>query len=298
MNLRIRETLCIASLLVACGKGGGGSGGGGSKTATIDLFGKKPVPPGDLAKVKAGMTQEDVKALFPGIQPTPNHSGSPSLRVPSGYSNVDYDIVFYDDLKTVADISINVPKDLGAQLEKAWGPGQKGPMGPEWVNEEDGYSVEAWEMGRKTDVQFKPFIQVNADYVGTKPGPFDMLTKVKLGMTRDELGKAVPGMDKAGAPKGGGSFVPLTGKAGPNIQDMTHISVDFDQDDKARSFVVELPRKGGEKLVKAWGAKPGKARGTGSPMNCWDLGDGTMMQLQDDRLEWTTPANSVCEVGP
>lgn len=296
MNLRIRETLCTAIVLAACGKGGGGSGGG-SKTATVDLFGKKPVPPGDLAKVKAGMTQDDVKKLFPGIKDTPNHSGSPSLRVPSGYSNVDYDIVFYDDLKTVAEISINVPKDLAAKLETAWGPGQKGPMGPEWTNEDDGYEVEAWDMGRKTDIQFKPYVPVGPAYFGSKPAPFDILAKVKPGMTRDEIAKAAPGFETAGAPKGNGSFAPYKGKAG-TFQEPVRINIEYDQDDKARGYVVDLPPKGGEKLVKAWGAKPGKARGTGSDMNCWDLGDGTLMTLQDDRLEYTTTANSVCDVQP
>jgi hypothetical protein len=43
------------------------------------------------------MTQAQLKALFPGIKPTPNHSGSPSLTIDSGYSNVNYRIGFYSD---------------------------------------------------------------------------------------------------------------------------------------------------------------------------------------------------------
>jgi hypothetical protein len=296
MNPCIRETLCAVILvLAACGKGGGS--GGGDKTATIDLFGKKPVPPGEMTKVKAGMTEDDVKALFKDIKPTPNHSGATSLRVPSGYGNVDYDIVFYQDLKTVAHVDVSVPKDLAAKLETAWGPGKKSPMGTEWINEDDGYEVEVWEMGRKADIKFKPYTPVGPVYFGTKPAPFDVLAKVKLGMTRDEIGKAVPGLEKAGAPKGGGSFVPFTGKAG-TFQDPVRIDVEFDDEDKARSYVVNLPSGGGEKLAKAWGPRPGKARGTGSPMNCWDLPDGTRFEQSDDRITFTTAANSVCEVAP
>src|SRR5436190_14511337 len=97
-SMTTQRTLFLVLALAACGKGSG-------KTASVDLFGKKPVPPGDLTKVKAGMTQDDVKKLFPGIKPTPNHSGSPSLTVESGYDNAAYRISFYSDLETVADVT-------------------------------------------------------------------------------------------------------------------------------------------------------------------------------------------------
>jgi hypothetical protein len=285
----VSNALILGLALAACGKGGGSSS---SKTAGIELFGKTPVPPGDLAKVKAGMSQDQVKALFPGIKPTPNHSGSPSLSIDSGYSNVDYRIGFYSDKDEVADVSVRVPPDLGAKLETAWGaPTEKG-MWPTWVNDEAGYEVSLMEMGRKSDVSFRPFVSLNTAFFGAKPGPVDILAKVKLGMTRDEIAAAAPGFETAGADKGNGSYIPHEAAAKG-----VRVSIRYDENNKAEEYLVELPAKGPEMVVKAWGAKPGKVRGVGdSPMNCWDLADDTRIVLQDNRLTYTTKDHSVCDV--
>ena len=103
---RKSQTLLAALLAVACGKGGSG------KEAGAEVFGNKPVPPGELIKVKAGMTQAEVKNVFPSAKPTPNHSGSPSLSLDSGYSNLEYRIGFYSDKDAVADIEVIAPKSL------------------------------------------------------------------------------------------------------------------------------------------------------------------------------------------
>jgi hypothetical protein len=58
---------------------------------------------------------------------------------------------------------------------------------------------------------------------------------------------------------------------------------------------VKLPDKGGDIVTKAWGPHPGKARGTGTPMQCWDTADGTRIELSDNQLTYTTPDHSVCE---
>lgn len=275
--------LCIA--LAACG------GGDSDKSASVDLFGKKPVPPGDLAKVKAGMTQEEVKKLLPAAKKTPNHSGSPSLTIPSGYANVDYRIGFYGDKDEVADVSVHVPKDLGKQLEKAWGPpSESGPMGTRWVNEDDGYEVRANEMGRKTWVDFRPFTPLTPEFFGKEPAPIGILSKVKLGMTYEEIAAAAPGFEKAGAPRGNGSFIPHD--AGP--KDVS-IKINYNQENKAEEFTVELPEKRADMVVKAWGARPHTTRGTGSPMHCWDTKDGVRIELSDNRLRYTTPEHSFCE---
>ncbi|MGN6104594.1 MAG: hypothetical protein ACTHU0_05795 [Kofleriaceae bacterium] len=282
-----QRAVFLVLALAACGKGGGSSG----KTASIDLFGTAPVPPGDLVKVKPGMTQAEVKALFPGIHPTPNHSGSPSLTIDSGYSNAQYNIQFYSDVDAVASVEVQVPTPLVKDaLEKAWGPPAKKEMWPTWVNDA-GYEASLMELGRKTSVSFRPFVPITADYFGPKPAPFDVLAKVKPGMTRDEIAKAAPGFEKAGAPRGNGSYIAYAGKP----KDVK-VSIQYDQDDKAYQYVVELPQKGAELVTKTWGPRPGKSRGLGSPMHCWDLADGTRLELDDNRLTYTTPDHSVCEV--
>jgi hypothetical protein len=164
-------------------------------------------------------------------------------------------------------------------------------MGTSWLDNDSGYQVQTMEMGRKTWVEYRPVVPLDAAYFGTKPGPFDILTGVKPGMTRDEIAKAAPGFEGAGAPKGNGSFVPYDGKP----RDV-RFQIRYNQDDKAEQYIVELPQDGGKLVTKAWGEHPGKARGTDSPMQCWDLGDGTRFELEDDRLTWTTTANSYCDL--
>lgn len=169
----------LVLVTAACGKGG--------KDAGIEIFGKKPVPPGDLAKVKPGMTQAEFKAAFPSARPTPNHSGSPSLRIESGYSNVDYDVVFYSDKDAVAHVDIGVPKDLAAKLPTVWGPPTKDVMGNTWTNNDNGYNVTAMEMGRKTDVAFRPFVPLTAAYFGKAPALPGNWKDVKLGAKQADV---------------------------------------------------------------------------------------------------------------
>ena len=283
--MTLPRPLLLALALAACGKSSS------SKTAGVELFGKTPVPPGDLAKVKAGMTQAEVKALFPGIKPTPNHGGSPSLSLASGYSNADYRIIFFSDKDEVADAVVEVPKDLAAKLETAWGqPTEKG-MFPTWVNDDAGYEASLLEMGRETQVRFRPFVPLSAEFFGAKPAPVDVLTKVKLGMTRDEIAKAAPGFEAAGASKGNGSYVSYLAKP----KGVT-ISIGYDDQDKAEQYIIELPKRGGERVVKAWGPRPGKSRGLGSPMNCWDGPDGTLSERGATRRTYPNKDRGLCEV--
>jgi len=277
----------LAGLAAACGKGG-------DKSATVDLFGKRPVPPGELAKVKPGMTQAQVKNLFPAAKPTPNHHGSPSLSIGSGYADVSYRIGFYSDKDAVADVHVDVPTPLAAKLDTAWGPGAKNNMGDRtWDNAEDGYEVRTMEMRRKTTISFRPYTPLTPDFFGRQPGLVDELAKIKLGMTRDEVTKAVPGLE--GPPKGGGSYIPYEGKAKG-----VRLDVSYDQDDKVERMSVQLPKRGAELALKAWGPRPATTRGTGTPINCWDTADKSMrIELSSDdsaTLSYSRPEMSFCEV--
>jgi hypothetical protein len=259
----MRNGLILLGIVSACGKGGG------DKAASIDLFGKKPVPPGELAKITPDMTQAQFKAAFPKAYPTPNHSGSPSLSIDSGYSNVKYSVGFYSDIDKVADIAVEVPKDLGAKLESAWGkPTGKSGFGPTWRNDDDGYVGELMEMGRRTEVRYKPFTPLTAAYFGSQPGPIEALTKLKLGMTRDEAAAAAPGFSLP--PKESGSYLPNKGKA-----DGVELEVRFAYDtDKVEAMQIRVPLKGVDLMTKAWGApKPGKIRGDASPCVMWQTAD-------------------------
>lgn len=266
MMMSVHKAVVVSLLAAAaCGKGSS------EKTAGIELFGKRPIPPGDLAKVKPDMTQAEVKALFPKAKPTPNHSGSPSLSLDSGYSNAEFRIGFYSDKDAVAGLKVEVPKALGDKLESAWGPPkEKSPIGPTWRDDEAGYEVQVWDMGRESVVDYRPFTPITAEFFGAKPGPIDVFTKLKFGMTRDEVSKAVPGLE--GAPKGGGGYIPL--KAKPDGVTM-HVGFDYETD-LLSELILEMPGRGIPALLKAWGPREGKTRGTNDPMHCWETADKSM----------------------
>jgi hypothetical protein len=125
--------LCVglAALAVqsSCGKSDSRPPQQGQNSAAVkgplvgkELFGNKPVPPGVLRKVKALMTQAEVKSLFPASIPTPNQSASPSLTIESGFSDARYDIGFYFDLDQVSAVSVSVPRmKIEEHLKQAWG---------------------------------------------------------------------------------------------------------------------------------------------------------------------------------
>jgi hypothetical protein len=264
-----RRTLpaLVTIALAACGNGAS------SKSASIEVFGKKPVPPGDLAKVTPNLTQAQIKSLFPTARPTPNHSGSPSLSIASGYSNLDYRIGFYSDKDAVADVIVKAPKALAAQLDQVWGaPTTVDPGGPTWVNTDEGYEVHASDMGRDTWVSYRPFVPFSAAFLGPTPGLVDALTKIKLGMTRAQVTAAVPGLE--GAPKGGGSYIPYEAAA----KGVTLV-VSFDADDKVDAMKMEVPEGGAEVMVKAWGKPPRTVKpypNDATEVLCWESADGAL----------------------
>jgi hypothetical protein len=112
-------------------------------------------------------------------------------------------------------------------------------------------------------------------------------------MTRDEIAKAVPGLEQAGAPRGSGASFPYEA-----VPKGVRINIDYDEQDKAKRFIVELPPRGAELVLKAWGPHPGKSRAVDpgdTPLHCWDTPDGARIEL-DVRLTYTTPEASFCEL--
>lgn len=259
--------------VVACGKGKSGP------DITPAAFGSKPVPPGRLAKVKAKMTQAEVKALYPDSRPTPNHSGSPSLTIDSDFGNADYRILFYSDMDAVASVDVEVPKSLGItdELRKTWGkPADELGGMPTWSNDDDGYEAQVWEMGRETRIAFKPFVALTPEFFGKAPGPVAQLAKVKFGMSWEQVKEAVPGLE---GPKGGnGSYIPFQ----PGPKDV-QLDVGFFED-KLDRMSMTMPARGVAMMAKAWGPPQiGKEKNGSSEMQCWDTADKAL------RIEVSTP---------
>jgi hypothetical protein len=273
----MKTLMLVVLAIAACGKGKSGP------DITAATFGSKPVPPGRLAKIKAGMTQAEVKALYPDGRPTPNHSGSPSLTIDSDFGNAEYRIIFYSDIDAVASIDVEVPKDLKItdELKKAWGkPISELGGSPTWRNDEDGYEASTWDKSRSSSVQFKAFAPLTAELFGKTPGPVAELAKIKFGMTWDEVKAAVPGLE---GPQGGsGSFIPFKAKADGVILDVRYA------ENKVDGMSMRMPKRGVALLAKAWGPPQiGKARGTGEEMHCWDAPDKSM------RIELTPGGDEV-----
>ena len=144
--------------LAACDRGTPADGGGSSaaarttgKTAGIELLGSRPMPPGDLAKLRTGVTPADVKAAFPTAREAEDkHAYDTTLALDSGYSNVRYEVSF--DADKLALISVEVPNAFEAQLERIWGPSDHGT----WLDK-DGWDVGTNKRAQRTIlIEYRP----------------------------------------------------------------------------------------------------------------------------------------------
>lgn len=303
-----QSALCAAWVVVAaCGKEGKPStGAAGSantqpsgKNVTVALFGNKPVPPGDLAKIKPKMKQAEFKAMFPAAGPTPNRRGSPSFTIDSGFSDAQFNVMFYSDLDQVSRVEVVIPTSLNLldPIKAAWGkPTDERGGTPRWTNDADGYEAEVRAMGSKTSVMYVPFTPLSAAFFGSAPGPIADLSKVQFGMTRDEVAKAVPGLE--GPPPEGGSSKSY--EAGP--KDVT-LHVSYDGDGKVNRMTVRMPTRAMALLSQAWGApRDGKSRGGGDAMKCWrtDKLAADIVVTSSDimSLDLAAPDKSWCEFAP
>ncbi|HPH64281.1 MAG TPA: hypothetical protein PLF40_00980 [Kofleriaceae bacterium] len=229
----------VAALgLISCSK---------EKQPGDDLFGKAIAPPGELAKIKAGMTQEDVKKLLPSAKPCERHSGSPCLEISSGFSDVRYMIGFYSDLKTVASIRISSRGGAPQRIaKKAWGPGVADKYVPDemhWRDETTGFDATI----DKRDITFKPFSPLTVAFFGSKPGRVGDWQKVDFGMTQAEVTKLAPDLGR-----------PAPGGTGP---DGVSVSPSFNGDDKVERMQLRFPAANKDLVAKAWG--PGQVIGAG-----------------------------------
>ena len=120
------------------------------------------------------------------------------------------------------------------------------------------------EMGRRTRSRTSRSSRSVAEYFGANPGPVDVLTKVERG-SRDEIAKAAPGFENAGADKGNGSYTPLDGEP-KGVRSISGTTTRTRPSGTVRRGARPRCRAGDEGV----GGARGKARGLGSPMNCWD----------------------------
>jgi hypothetical protein len=211
-------------------------------------LGKAVMPPGELAKVKPGMTKEDAAKAWPEIEK--------AQMLETGFEGVSY--ATQDGLEGLVSM-IRLPADKLAVVEQAWGPGQKVDRGGKpvtvWFNPEQGIrAVFSDEGSNKAYLRFEPYTPL-AKVLGDGP-QIAILDKPFEGKTEDEVKALYPNL----AGKTGSLHVPSTEW---EFGSGTPLSP-YAKAGKVQSLSFSIPFKtpeGEAEIMKLVEAKWGKSKG-------------------------------------
>ncbi|MFT3700538.1 MAG: hypothetical protein QM831_45765 [Kofleriaceae bacterium] len=219
--------------------------------AGAELFGKKVVPPGALAKVKYGETLDDLKKQFPDTKVVPGKGNL--LAQPAKNTRlfaIDIDGVVADTYVTWEG------KDGIAMLTQAWGPpdaepGRDNNGDKTWRNVETGWraSARCWDADANSpaacSIKFMPHKPLEAMFDKSIHPPGE-LAAAHMGMTRAEVDK----------------LVPLGTSKGMHLRDLAYDGaseiVTIDDRDRLMMLHYKVPEIAGPMIEKAWG--PGTKR--------------------------------------
>jgi hypothetical protein len=156
------------------------------KPLDVAWLGKTVQPPGELAKVKPGMTKEDAAKAWPEIEK--------AQMLETGFEGVSY--ATQDGLEGLVTM-IRLPADKLAVVEQAWGPGQKADRGGKpvtvWFNPEQGIrGVFSDDGNNKAMLRFEPYTPL-AKVLGDGP-QVALLDKPFEGKTEDEVKALYPNL--------------------------------------------------------------------------------------------------------
>ena len=239
---------------------------------TAAWLGKTVAPPGELAKLKPGMSIEDAKKASP-------------LAGKAGTQESEIDGVAYavqEDVTGGIDVMIRMPSDKKAVIEEAWGKGQDVDRGGKpvtvWLNPDAGVRAAYSDEGAgKAYLRFEPYTPL-VKLLGEGP-QIAALAKPFEGKTKDELKALYPELSR-------GSFfsLPATewefGSSGTNVSP-------YEKDGKTVSLAFSIPFKTPEaqaEIMKVIEAKWGKAKGK------VDFTEGAFVyNKKDPHIEVTEP---------
>jgi len=143
------------------------------------FFGTEVAPPGELARVRPGMSRDDVRAV------APHHAGGGV--VPVGYEDVRTSLDF-DATGRVRDVMIGgLPASGRALLERAWGKAAETPRGLLWLGTGGWRAI--YDETLRT-LQLAGYITA-AQLLGPGPG-IAALPRPVLGATPDQVAAAYP----------------------------------------------------------------------------------------------------------
>ncbi len=246
-NFVTATVVIVSSLAFGCG---------GEKTADGKYFGKVIAPPGNLAKLKKGMTIAEAQKLVPSIK---LDKARGDYMVDSGYSNLKIEVSLNKDL-----VDRIVYKFKGKDAEKfiigAWGPGKgtKFNTGAQlWQDAQTGFKAEL-SCTKNCYVYFENFTPLTQDFFGKEIAPLSALANVKVGMTEAQVLAAVPQFP---------TIVSSLVKAGP---DGVLMSVYIPKSSGVvQSTRMTLPPAATEMLIKAWGPPVAITNNIKQKRNVW-----------------------------
>ncbi len=177
----IATSVLSLALAVGCSK---------EKNANGSYFGKTMAPPGDLAKIKKGMTLAEAQKAVPAIK---KDEQSGDYMVDSGYVNLKIEVSLRKDV--VDDIIFKFKgTDASKFLSEAFGPGTPDKIDKErvdWKNPATGYKAHL-SCSRNCYLYMEDFVPLKPEFFPKEIGPIADLAKVKVGMTEAEVKAALP----------------------------------------------------------------------------------------------------------
>lgn len=239
---------------------------------TAAWLGKTGAPPGELAKMKPGMSMAEAKKVSP-------------LADKPGTQESELDDVAYavqEEVTGGLDLMIRMPSAKKAVIEEAWGKGQDVDRGGRpvtvWFNPETGVRAAYSDEGSgKAYLRFEPYTPL-AKLLGEGP-QIAALGKPFEGRTKDELKALYPEY-------GGGGFFSLPATEWEFGSGGTTLSP-YEKDGKVVSLAFSIPFKSPEakaEIMKVIEAKWGKAKGK------VDFMEGAFVyNKKDPHIELTEP---------
>lgn len=194
MKLKSPATLalCAVTILVGCGD----EKTAGKITTAKSYFGDTIAPPGDLAKIKKGMTIAEAQRLVPDIKKVGKY-----YKVDSGFSNLEIYVSVTKDLVDHIDYSFAEKRaGVKASLLEAWGAGEDSKYSDQlhnWHNDKSGYKAELSCVGR-CSVAIENYTPLTHEFFGEEIAPPSVLANIAflstplLGLTVDEIKAAYP----------------------------------------------------------------------------------------------------------
>jgi hypothetical protein len=249
--MRIVTPLALVTL-AACSKDSGVSAG---------YFGKTVEPPRGLAKLRPGMTRDEVKAATPDLKEGKGiHEGDWFLD--SGSSDVQLEVEFDDDRVQELIVKAKTTK-LEPMLTEAWGPAKKEvdryskEERAVWLDEAAGWRAELSCLERMCFLYFKSYKPLTAGFFGKTPVPPGAYAKLRVGMPAAEAATLL------GDPLAVEKYV----AAGPD--DVSIIAQTSSQTQTVSSVRLMLPKESKELLTQAWGAGAAGKDSIDRPLTVW-----------------------------